>query len=204
MSKPVSFWNNRFDTPDLVYGAEPNAFIRTAADTWLSGAQDVLDLGAGEGRNSVFLARRGHAVTAVDYAKEGLRKTRRLGDEADISIDTIEADVRDWIPERTWDAVVVTFLHLSPAEQPALYDRIQEYLVPGGFLLAEWFRPEQRTENYTSGGPPDPDMMVAPDELRGHFPATGIKRLDAEEPVLKEGMHQGLAATVRFVWRRPR
>jgi SAM-dependent methyltransferase len=203
MPKPASFWNDRFDAPDFVYGAEPNAFVRAAASTWLSGAQDVLALGAGEGRNAVFLAQQGHAVTAVDYAAEGLRKTRRLADEADVSIDTIEADVRDWTPERTWDAVVVTFLHLPPAERPALYDRIQECLVPGGCLLAEWFRPEQRTQDYTSGGPPDPDMMVTADELREHFAAAGIERLGANEPVLKEGMHQGPAATVRFVWRRP-
>jgi hypothetical protein len=69
--------------------------------------------------------------------------------------------------------------------------------------VAEWFRPEQRTEGYTSGGPPDPETMVTTDELREHFAAAGIERLDANEPVLKEGMHQGPAATVRFVWRRP-
>lgn len=203
MPKPASFWNDRFDTADFVYGAEPNAFVRAAADRWLSGAQDVLALGAGEGRNAVFLAQQGHAVTAVDYAMEGLRKTRRLADEAGVSVDTIEADVRDWTPGRTWDAVVVTFLHLPPADRPALYDRIQECLVPGGGLLAEWFRPEQRTQDYTSGGPPDPDMMVTADELREHFAGVGIKQLAADEPVLEEGMHQGPAATVRFVWRRP-
>jgi hypothetical protein len=44
---------------------------------------------------------------------------------------------------------------------------------------------------------------VTADELREHFAAAGIERLGANEPVLKEGMHQGPAATVRFVWRRP-
>lgn len=203
MSKPATFWNDRFDSADFVYGAEPNAFVRTAAETWLSDAEDVLALGAGEGRNAVFLARQGHAVTAVDYAAEGLRKTRRLASEAGLSVDTIQADVREWSPGRTWDAVVVTFLHLPPAERPPLYALIQDGLVPGGVLVAEWFRPEQRTEGYTSGGPPDADMMVTANELREHFAAAGIERLDAHEPVLKEGMHEGPAATVRFVWRRP-
>lgn len=203
MPKPASFWNDRFDTAEYVYGAEPNAFVRGAADTWLSDTQDVLCLGAGEGRNAVFLAQQGHTVTAVDYAAEGLRKTRSLATEAGVTVDTIQADVRNWTPERTWDAVILTFLHLPPEERPPLYTRMQDCLVPGGCLIAEWFRPEQRTKGYTSGGPPDPDMMVTPDELREHFAAAGIKQLDANEPVLKEGMHQGPAATVRFVWCRP-
>jgi protein-L-isoaspartate O-methyltransferase len=203
MPKPASFWDDRFDAAEYVYGAEPNAFVRAAADAWLSEAQDILALGAGEGRNAVFLAQQGHAVTAIDYAVEGLRKARRLANEAGVSVDTIQADVRDWTPERTWDAVVVTFLHLPPAQRPPLYDRIQECLVPSGCLVAEWFRPEQRTEGYTSGGPPDPEMMGTTDELREHFAAAGIERIDANEPVLKEGMHEGPAATIRFVWRHP-
>lgn len=204
MSQPADFWNDRFDTTDFVYGVEPNAVVRTAADDWLSDARDVLALGAGEGRNAVFLARRGYSVTALDYATEGLQKTRRLAEDAGTSVDTIQADVRDWVPERTWDALVVIFLHLPPEDRSRLYELIQSLLTPGGVLVAEWFRPEQRTEGYTSGGPPDPAMMVTVDELREHFPAAGIERLEAEEPVLKEGMHRGPAATVRFVWRRPR
>lgn len=203
MPKPASFWNDRFDTADFVYGAKPNAFVRAAADAWLSDAQDVLALGAGEGRNAVFLAKKGHTVTAVDYAAEGLRKTQRLADGAGVSVDTIQADVREWRPDRTWEAVVVTFLHLPSEDRNRLYELIQSILTPGGSLVAEWFRPEQRTEDYTSGGPPDPEMMVTPSELGAHFADEGIEHLEVAQPILEEGMHQGPAATVRFVWRRP-
>jgi hypothetical protein len=70
-------------------------------------------------------------------------------------------------------------------------------------LIAEWFRPEQRTEGYTSGGPPDVEMMVTAEELREHFGADGIEHLTVAEPMLDEGMHEGPGATVRLVWRRP-
>ncbi|MFO8099788.1 MAG: class I SAM-dependent methyltransferase [Salinibacter sp.] len=203
MPKSANFWNDRFAAEEYIYGTPPNAFVRRAAETWLSDPQDVLALGAGEGRNAVFLAQQGHAVTALDYAAEGLRKTARLAAEANVDLNTLRADVREWVPDRTWDAVVTTFLHLSPAERPALYDLIRQCLPPGGHLVAEWFRPEQRTEGYTSGGPPDADMMVTPDELRRHFSGDGIEHLEVAEPTLDEGMHQGPGATVRFVWRRP-
>mgnify|MGYP006278293843 CR=1 FL=1 len=203
MPKPASFWNERFATEEYVYGVTPNDFIRQASAQWLPEDQAVLVLGAGEGRNAVHLAQQGHAVTAVDYAEEGLRKTRQLAKNADVHVDTIQADVRTWAPDRTWDAVVTTFLHLSPDERPPLYRLIQRCLPPGGLLIAEWFRPEQRTEGLTSGGPPDVDMMVTPEELRTHFAETGLKELNVAEPTLSEGMHQGPAATLRLVWRRP-
>ena len=203
MSKPAAFWNDRFANEEYVYGEAPNCFVASAARTWLPHPEEVLLLGAGEGRNAVHLAREGHTVTAVDYAAEGLRKTERLAREAEVDVERIQADVREWEPVRMWDAVVVTFLHLPADERPGLYRLVQRCVRPGGRLLAEWFRPEQRTDGYTSGGPPDPAMMVTADELREHFAAAGIEHLEAAEPTLSEGMHQGPAATVRLVWRRP-
>mgnify|MGYP006291812477 CR=1 FL=1 len=204
MPKPATFWNDRFGQAEYVYGVQPNAFIREAAAQWLSPPQDLLVLGAGEGRNAVHLAREGHTVTAVDYAEEGLRKTQRLADDADVQVDTVQADVRTWAPNRSWDAAVIAFLHLTPDQRPALYRLVADVLRPSGLLLAEWFRPEQRTEGYTSGGPPDVDMMVSEDELRRHFDASGIEQLNRAEPTLSEGTHhEGPAATVRLVWRAP-
>lgn len=203
MPKPASFWDDRFAADEYVYGVQPNDFIKEAAATRLSSPCDVLDLGVGEGRNAVHLARQGHTVTAVDYSAEGLRKTEQLAEREGVSVETLRADVRDWDPDRTWDAVVITFLHLPPSERPDLYALLQRVLRPGGTLIAEWFRPEQRTEGYTSGGPPDVDMMVTVEELRTHFAVDGIEQLERAEPMLDEGMHTGPGATVRFVWRRP-
>lgn len=203
MTKPSAFWNDRFSGDTYIYGVEPNRFVEEAAETWLSANQEVLALGAGEGRNAVYLGREGHMVTAVDYSTEGLRKTRHLAKEWGVQLSTIHADVRDWTPERTWDAVIVTFLHFHAPERVRLYRLIQRLLRSNGVLVAEWFRPEQRTEGYSSGGPPDPNMMVTPGELREHFPAEGIEYLQEVEATLDEGMHQGPAATVRFVWRSP-
>ena len=203
MSHPSDFWDDRFSADKYIYGVEPNDFVAAAAENWLTDPKEVLDLGVGEGRNAVHLAQQGHTVTAADYSVEGLRKTTRLADEVGVEIETIQTDVRDWTPDRQWDAVVVTFLHLAPNERPALYTLLRRCLPPGGLLIAEWFRPEQRTEGYTSGGPPDVEMMVTAEELREHFDAAGIEQLEVAEPMLDEGMHKGPGATVQFVWRRP-
>lgn len=132
MPKSADFWNNRFSGEEYFYGVRPNAFVESATAHWLPPAQEVLAMGAGEGRNAVFLAPHGQTVTAVDYATEGLRKTERLADEARVNVETIQADVRDWHPDRQWDAAIVTFLHLASSERPRLHRLLQHLLRPEG------------------------------------------------------------------------
>jgi SAM-dependent methyltransferase len=200
----ATFWNDRFRSDTYVYGTAPNRFVRAQVNRWSEDAS-VLELGAGEGRNAIFLAEQGRDVTALDYAEEGLRKLKQLAEARGVSVDTVQADVTTWTPDRQWDGVVNTFLHLPPAERPALYQTMQAALRPGGVLVAEWFRPEQITGGYDSGGPPTVEMMVTEDELRTHFPEKGVQLLRAVETTLDEGpYHRGPAAVVRLVWKRPR
>jgi SAM-dependent methyltransferase len=45
----------------------------------------VIDLGCGSGANTVFLAERGHKVTAVDFSRVGLRKAERRAVRAGVA-----------------------------------------------------------------------------------------------------------------------
>ena len=197
-----TFWNERFGRAEYLYGTTPNRFARQKAKQ-LPEEGTVLELGVGEGRNAVFLAEQGFDVTAVDYASEGLRKLHALAEARGVSVETVQADAREWTPDRTWDAVVVTFLHLAPDERPRLYRMIQQALRPGGVFVAEWFRPEQITEGYESGGPPSVELMITAEELRTHFAPEGIQELTAMETTLDEGAHRGPAAVVRLIWQKP-
>lgn len=198
-------WNQRFADAAFFYGTEPNAFIAAMAPRYLQPNAEVIELGAGEGRNAVWLACQGFRVTALDYAEAALKKTHQLAVRQGVVVETIQADVTQWQPHRTWDGVVITFLNLPPETRPLLYTLIQRILRPQGHLIAEWFRPEQRTEGYTSGGPPDPTWMVTANELRRHFAPTGIRLLRNATPVLNEGLgHRGPAATVRLIWQQKR
>ena len=69
-------WDDRYRAAEYAYGVEVNDFLRAQAEHIPPGP--VLCLAEGEGRNAVFLAARGHAVTAVDFSAEGLRKAERL------------------------------------------------------------------------------------------------------------------------------
>lgn len=65
-------------TPNsYIWGTEPSLLARELAEMLPPGAR-VLDLGCGEGRDSVFFAARGFDVTGLDTSPAGLEKAQRL------------------------------------------------------------------------------------------------------------------------------
>lgn len=198
-----SFWDDRYDAEAYAYGTDPNVFLTDAIGTVPAGAT-VVELGAGEGRNAVWLAQQGYTVTAVDYAWTGLKKTEQLASRFGVDVETVEADVITWRPARTWDALVVTFLHVLPDQRALLFSQMKRLVAPRGWILAEWFRPAQVEQGYESGGPSHADMMVSNAELQKAFREGTFSRLEEVEYMLDEGPHhQGEAATIQMVWQAP-
>lgn len=75
----------------------------------------VLDIGCGEGKDAVFLARNGYDVTAFDLSEPGLRKARALAERGGVRVDFFRADVCDFRPDGTYDIVFSSgVLHYIP------------------------------------------------------------------------------------------
>ena len=53
----------------------------------------VLDVGCGEGKDAVFLARNGYIVEAMDATDHGIEKGRRLADNCGVAVDFFKADI---------------------------------------------------------------------------------------------------------------
>jgi SAM-dependent methyltransferase len=202
IAERAASWDARFESEGFTYGARPNVFIAERAGLLPAGGS-VVDLGSGEGRNAVWLAEQGFEVTALDFSEAGLAKARSLAASRGVEIETQQVDLAYWRPERKWDAAVCSFLHLRLGGRLRFYTAVQAALRPSGVFVAEWFRPEQRTMGYTSGGPPTVDYLVEPEELREHFRWGEILECEAADVTLSEGTyHQGPAAVVRLVFRR--
>lgn len=63
----------------------------------------VLDIGCGEGKDAVFLARCGYDVSAFDISKSGIEKVKRLADKAGISVNAFTADILDYRLDCSYD-----------------------------------------------------------------------------------------------------
>lgn len=210
MTDHAARWEERFARPGFMFGAAPNAFLRSQAHLFPPGAR-VLVPGDGEGRNGVWLAEQGLDVTTLDLAAAGVAKAQALAAERGVRIDAGQADLVHWTwPEAAFDAVVSVFLHLPPAERRVVHAGMWRALRPGGLLVIEAFRPEQvqfqrrSADGRGSGGPPDPALHVGADDLRADFPGEWLA-LEETETVLAEGTHHvGPAAVTRGVVRRTR
>ena len=72
----MNAWDQRYDIDTFYYGTAPNDFLRARVGDLPPGGR-VLCIGEGEGRNAVFLAKQGFAVTAVDMSHVGLDKLQQ-------------------------------------------------------------------------------------------------------------------------------
>jgi len=78
----------------------------------------VLDIGCGEGKDAVFLARNGYNVTAFDISEQGLSKARKLADHCGVKVDFFKADIRDFRLETDFDIIFSSgVFHYIPQEQ---------------------------------------------------------------------------------------
>lgn len=197
-----SFWETRYSEEGFAYGTEPNAFLVSLQERFSPG-QSVLLIGEGEGRNGVWLARQGLDVTAVDQSAVGLDKARRLAQENNVELHTVQADLNEWQwPIDAFDVVVSIFVHFRPADRQRIHRACLAALKPGGLLVLEAFTPEQL--NHPSGGPPVEEMLFTEPMLREDFADAAIESLESLEVHLEEGKyHRGSAAVLRMLARKP-
>ncbi|HEY0763948.1 MAG TPA: class I SAM-dependent methyltransferase [Pyrinomonadaceae bacterium] len=194
-----SFWNQRYDHPDYLYGTEPNAFLAEHAGL-LSGP--VLSLSEGEGRNAVFLATRGLEVVGVDISSVALEKARKLAESRGVEIKTIVADLGTFEPEENYyGSVVSIFAHLPTAVRERLYPLIERSLKPNGVIILEAYSENQLSRD--TGGPKYPDLLMTTDKVRREFANLEPILLREVERNVSEGeCHTGMGSVIQFVARR--
>jgi cyclopropane fatty-acyl-phospholipid synthase-like methyltransferase len=197
------FWDQRYRAPEYIFGTEPNVFLASQANRLKRGDR-VLDVGCGEGRNSVWLASLGCDVTGLDVSPLALDKARRLAAAQSVAVQYMETDVRDWRWEPLrFDAVVCVFIQFAEPEQRArLFDGFVTTLKAGGILVMQGYTPKQ--VEYKTGGPPRTDHMYTSELLRNAFAGMEILHLREHEEILAEGIkHVGRSALIDLVARKP-
>ena len=75
-----------------IWGTAASSLARDVSALLRPGAR-VLDLGCGEGRDSVFFAERGFDVTGVDIARAGLSKAERLAHARRVRVHWVCGDI---------------------------------------------------------------------------------------------------------------
>ncbi len=182
-----SQWDQLFKTEDYVYGTEPASFLRDNVRILPVGR--ALDIAMAEGRNAVFLAKKGFIVDGVDYSEVALRKAQRLAKKNHVTINTINADLNQYkIKPDSYDVIVnIQFLLRE------LVPEIKRGLKRGGVVVFENYTLEHLKN--PGGRGMRKDYLLAKGELRDLFK-------DFEVLVYRE-TNDGKEALASLIARKP-
>jgi SAM-dependent methyltransferase len=200
MLPAMADWDARYTEEGWAFGTDPNDFLREQAGQLPAGR--ILCLAEGQGRNAVWLAQRGHDVTAVDQSAVGLRDANRLAAERGVAIATVRADLDDYaIEPGSWQGIVSIYAHVDGALRARVHAGVERGLTPGGVFVLEAYRPEQIGRG--TGGPSDDNRMVNLERLRRELPSLEfLVAREVEREVLEGHRHRGMSSVVQLVARR--
>lgn len=176
-STPQKFWNQKYQSSKFIYGKTPVNFLADNLDI-LKAKSKVLDMGMAEGRNAVFLARKGHDVTGVDISSVAVKKANILASEFGVKINGVVASLEKYVVQPNSYDVLLSFYYLDKT----LIKKMTNWLKPGGFIFIESYTTKAKmsmTEQEISE-----NTFVRPQELLTLF--KGFKVIKYSEPISGE------------------
>lgn len=158
-------WDERYAGGDLIWSAGPNVWVeRLCADLTPGSA---IDLGAGEGRNALWLAERGWQVTAVDFSDVALERARRLaaerlGEHADRFV-TRTADLTTYSPQARYDLALLVYIQLPPPDRAEAVRTAARCVAQGGRLVVVGHHSDNLREGV--GGPQEASVLYTEQDV---------------------------------------
>jgi SAM-dependent methyltransferase len=170
----AAFWDERYRSAHSLWSGNPNRHLITEAENLIQGT--ALDVGAGEGADAIWLARRGWQVTAVDISGVALERAAAhaaaAGDDVAKLIQWRREDLLEWQPpERAYDLVNAQYLHLPTELRQAVYARLAAAVADGGTLLIVAHHPLDL--HTTMPRPPQPELFFTGDDLAADLGGDG-------------------------------
>ena len=198
-------WNDRYSKDEFAYGEEPNNYLKENLTKLPVGS--ILFPAEGEGRNAVYAAKIGWAVTAFDISHEGQKKAFKLAEKNKVTIDykVGEVETLNFNPNQ-FDAIALIYAHFPATIKSQYHKILDRFLKVKGTIIFEAFSKKHIdyiTKNEKVGGPKDIDSLFSIDEIKADFPNYEIIELEEKEIELKEGLfHNGTGSVIRFIGRK--
>lgn len=152
-------WNERYAAAQSVWSLTPNQFVATELGGLEPGRG--IDLGAGEGRNALWLASLGWQMTAVDFSEVAVDRGRSR--DTDSLVTWVVDDALTHPLGDRLDLAVVSYLQLPAESRRVVVRRALDALAPGGtfFLIAH----DSTNLTEGTGGPQDARFLYTADDV---------------------------------------
>jgi LmbE family N-acetylglucosaminyl deacetylase len=170
-------WDSRYQTQPQLFREEPDETLVELVSALTPGT--AVDLGAGEGRNSLWLARQGWDVVAVDASTVALDRLRASAATLSVPIQTLTDDIFDYLRSaadrgQALDLVIIAFVHPPANERTRLLRAVAELVARGGHL----FVVAHHLDSLGKSGPPDPQRLYTESDLRSAADGLELLRLE--------------------------
>jgi SAM-dependent methyltransferase len=172
-------WAATFEAHPDMYGTDPSAPGIAAAEIFaVAGQSSVLELGAGQGRDTLYLARCGLHVTALDYAAgtvETLAAKARAAGLAD-RVSVARHDIRQPLPHPDASFAgcyshMLFSMALTTIELERLAREVRRVLRPGGLVV---YTARTTADAHFGAGTPRGDGMYEHGGFIVHFFDRGL------------------------------
>jgi tellurite methyltransferase len=141
-------FSNVYKSNKCYWGLEPTNEVVSILKYVESG--DVLDLGVGQGRNALFLAKYGFDVTGVDIAGEGIKKFLDLARVMQVNVTGIVSNIMEYIINRSFDVVIsnATLHFLEKEEIDWAIEHVKNHTNPNGLNVITVFTIDNPNPNF--------------------------------------------------------
>ena len=128
-------YEKRYQTDDYYWGLEPNQLcyeimkLKPPIKPF-----KVLDIGCGEGKDAVFLARNGYIVSGLDATDNGIEKGKQLAEKCDVSVDFFKADMADFRLKENYDIILCSgVMHfVKPEYRNDIFQNLKKHTTQNG------------------------------------------------------------------------
>ena len=179
MSSIRTNYERWYEGDGYYWGTEPAKFLdELIALCPPSGDKKVLDIGCGEGKDAVYMAAKGYAVTAFDLTENGIRKMLLLARDRGVDIKAYVDDINTFETDEQFDIIYSsgTIQYLFEENKKPFFDKLGRITKKNGIVFFNVFVDKPFLEL-----PPDWDKeekMWKPGELFSYLPAWKFHRID--------------------------
>lgn len=170
-------YNSAYERPGPLFGLRPDPALAELVRAHAPSGR-ALDIGSGDGRHAVFLARSGFEVEAVDISEEAVAKLREVARRGRMSIDARVGDCGEPDCIRgPYDIIVADTVlgHFEMEIARSVGRRIAEALTPGGWLFVTALSADDPRESEFAGLS---WTYFTREQLVGLFPGLRIQECD--------------------------